>query len=69
MAGPNPGTDTARPTAGYMDVADDYVVRVSLPGAVVHDCTLGQARAFDLELRAVIAMAETAKRRNGRVRR
>jgi hypothetical protein len=59
-----------RPSAGFLGAAcDDYVVRVSLPGAVVHDCTVGQARAFEHELSDVIAAAERAETRDRRVRR
>jgi hypothetical protein len=59
-----------RPRAVFRDrVSDDYVVRLSLPGSVVHDCTLSQARAFDLELREVIATAERHEQRDRRVRR
>lgn len=64
------GADAGRPTAGYLGRgSDDYVVRLSLPGAVVHDCTLSQAQALDLELRAVITTAEQAEVRDRRVRR
>lgn len=64
------GSDVTRPTAGFLGHAcDDYVVRVSLPGAVIQDCTLGQARAFEAELCDVIAAAERAEARDRRLRR
>lgn len=67
---PETGADWARPRAGFVGHAcDDYVVRMSLPGAVVQDCTLPQARAFEAELHEVIATAERAERRDRRVRR
>jgi hypothetical protein len=62
--------DGARPSAGFLTGAsDDYVVRVNLPGAVVHDCTLSQARVLELELQAAIAIAERAEQRDRRVLR
>jgi hypothetical protein len=65
-----PELDGARPSAGFLTGAsDDYVVRVNLPGAVVHDCTLSQARVLDLELQAAIATAERAEQRDRRVLR
>jgi hypothetical protein len=33
---------------------DDYVIRLELPGGVVHDCTLAQAEAFGAELAAAL---------------
>jgi hypothetical protein len=65
----SPRTAAGRPTAGYLQATDDYVVRVGLPGAVIHDCTLAQAQAFNRELQAVIATAARVEARDRRVRR
>lgn len=46
------------PHATYLTGAvDDYVIRLELPGGVVHDCTPGQAGALGIELAAAQATA------------
>jgi hypothetical protein len=46
------------PHAGFVAGAvDDYVIRLELPGGVVHDCTLAQAEALGAELAAAVEIA------------
>jgi hypothetical protein len=60
-------TAATSPHAGFLTGAiDDYVIRLELPGGVVHDCTLAQAEALGAELAAALDIGARAALRDRR---
>lgn len=58
------------PRVGFLAGAvDDYMIRLELPGGVVHDCTVAQRESLRAELVVALETAARTATRDRRCRR